>query len=170
MVRTDSLERLLREHAFFQGFNEEWLDLLAGCARNERYEANDLLFREGTTADKMFLIRRGSVSLEIRVPGRHPIMVETVEQDEILGWSWIVEPYRWQYDARALELTRAVSLDATCLRGKMEEDHEMGYLLLKRVSSIMAHRLAAARLRLVDMYAPLSRSAAPVIESRRSSP
>ena len=160
MVQMDSLETLLRQHHFFEGFREDWLELLAGCAMNERFEANQLLFRDGGRADKMYLVRHGSVTVEIHVPGQESIIVDTVETNELLGGSCFIEPYRWTYSARARELTRAVSLDATCLRAKMEEDHEMGYLLLLRVQSIIARRLAATRLRLVDMYAPASRSAA----------
>ena len=153
-MHVEGLHRLLKEHPFFAGFDAATLELLAGCAANERFAAGEFIARAQSRADKFFVIRHGSVALEIRVPGRDPLIVETLHEGEILGWSWIVPPYTWSYDARAVALTRAVSLDATCLRAKLEADHSLGYELFKRVMPVLASRLASARLRLVDMYGP----------------
>jgi CRP-like cAMP-binding protein len=70
----------------------------------------------------------------------------------VLGWSWLFPPYRWHFDARALELTRAIALDGKCLREKCEEDHDLGYELVKRVAQIIMERLQATRLQLLDVY------------------
>ena len=155
-MRIEGLDLMLKEHPFFDGFDTDALELLAGCAANERFDAGELIARERMPADKFYVIRHGSVALEIRVPGREPLIVETLHEGEILGWSWIVPPYLWHYDARAVTLTRAVSLDAACLRGKCDADHSLGYEFYARVVPVMASRLAATRLRLVDMYAPPS--------------
>jgi len=154
MVAIEGLERLLQEHPFFEGFDQPALDLLAGCAANERFEAGRTFQREGDPADKFYLIRHGTVAQEIRVPGRDPIVIETLGEGDILGWSWIVPPYRWTFDCRAMGLVRAVSLDARCLRGKCEEDHSLGYEFYQRVVPVIARRLWAVRMRLIDMYAP----------------
>jgi hypothetical protein len=79
-------------------------------------------------------------------------VIHTYGDGEILGWSWLVPPYRWRFSGRALELTRVLMLDGKCLRGKCEKDHELGYELLKRFADILASRLDAARLQLIDMY------------------
>lgn len=154
MVQVTGLEQLLREHAFFEGFDSEALELLAGCAANERFDAGSYLFREGSPADKFYLIRHGSVALEIRIPGRDPIIIETLHENDIVGWSWLVPPYRWVTDGKATELVRAVSLDGKCLRGKCEADHSLGYEFYRRIVPIMAERLSHTRLRLIDMYDP----------------
>ena len=84
--------------------------------------------------------------------GREPITVETVSEGDVLGWSWLFAPYKWTFDARALELTRVIALDAVCLRGKCEEDAHFGYEMLKRFSEIVVQRLQATRLQLLDVY------------------
>jgi CRP-like cAMP-binding protein len=71
---------------------------------------------------------------------------------EVLGWSWLIPPYHWKFDARAIEQTRALALDGKCLRTKCEEDHDLGYELLKRFAQIMEERLQATRLQLLDVY------------------
>jgi hypothetical protein len=85
-------------------------------------------------------------------PSRGPIILQTLGEGEVLGWSWLVAPYRWRFDGRAVELTRAIALDGECLRGKCEEDHDLGYELMKRVSLVMEKLVQATRLQLADVY------------------
>jgi len=148
----ETLERILGEHPFLQGMDEAQLKLLVGCASNVRFEQGEYLFREGEEADYFYIIRHGRVSLETFAPGKGDITIQTLGEGEILGWSWLVPPHKWSYDGRALELTRAVSLDGKCLRGKCEEDHDLGYEILKRFSTIISQRLAATRIQLMDIY------------------
>lgn len=161
MVKVEGLAKLLREHPFFRGMDSAHHDLIAGCAANEQFKPNQYIFHEGGPSDKFYVVRHGSVAIEVYVPGKEPIVVETLQAGDILGWSWVVAPYRWTFDARAVELTRCISLDAVCLRGKCEEDHSLGYEIYRRMAPVMANRLAAARLRLIDMYGH------PVVKAKR---
>lgn len=152
MVEFAGLDRMIEEHPFFKGMNPASAEIIAGCAKNERFDADQYIFRENEAADRFYLIRHGQVALEVRLPGRKPLIVDTLHEGDVLGWSWIVPPYRWHLDARAVQLTRVVSLDAKCLRGKMESNHTLGYELHQRFVLVMAQRLAAGRLQLVDMF------------------
>ena len=148
----EGLDRILKEHAFFAAFSPEHIQLLAGCARNHRFTAGQYLFREGELADEFFLIRQGKVALEIVAPGKEPIVFETLTDGEVAGASWLVAPYRWMFDARATTLTRAIGLDAKCLRGKCDTDHNLGYEMMKSVLSILVKRLDHTRLQIIDVY------------------
>lgn len=152
MVQIEGLDRYLHEHPFFAGMADAHLELVTGCAANEVVHANEYIYREGEPANKFYLIRHGRVALEVHVPGKSPIMVETLKKGDLLGWSWLVPPYRANFDARAVELTRVISLDAECLRGKMEGDSALGYDLHKRFAPVIADRLASARRQLIDLY------------------
>lgn len=154
MPHIEGLDRLLAEHPFFQGFDAAALALMAGCARNEKFDAGQTIFKQGDPADRFFIVRHGQVSIEICAPPKGRLPLQTLGEGEVLGWSWLVAPYAWSFDARALTLVRAVSLDAVCLRKKCEENHELGYHLLQRFIPVMADRLTAARLQLQDLYAP----------------
>jgi CRP-like cAMP-binding protein len=61
-------------------------------------------------------------------------------------------PHKWHFDARAMEITRAIALDGKCLRDKCKEDHDLGYELMKKFSVLIAQRLEATRLQLMDIY------------------
>ncbi|MEW5702587.1 MAG: cyclic nucleotide-binding domain-containing protein [Candidatus Zixiibacteriota bacterium] len=148
----ETLESILASHPFFHGLEKRYLELVTGCAANVRFRAGEFLFRDGEEAHQFFILREGRVALEIFAPGHGAVTVDTYGEGEILGWSWLVPPYHWHYDAQATEPVRAIALDGRCLRGKCEEDHELGYELLKRFAHIIEQRLSATRLQLLDVY------------------
>ncbi len=147
-----TLEAILAVHPFFEGLEPKYLQLMTGCASNVRFEAGAYIFREGEAASHFYIIRQGKVALEMFAAQRGPITIETIEAGEVLGWSWLFPPYRWHFDARVVEPTRAITLDGVCLRTKGEADHDLGYELVKRVAQIMMQRLQATRLQLLDVY------------------
>ncbi len=148
----ETLERILAEHPFFSGLEPSYTSLLVGCAANSRFDAGKYIFKEGEAANEFYVIRAGKVALEIFAPQRKPIILETLSEGEILGWSWLLPPYHWKFHARAVEDTRAIALDGKCLRTKCEQNHDLGYELLKRFSQIVEQRLEAARFQLLDVY------------------
>ncbi len=147
-----TLEAILAVHPFFEGLEPKYLQLMTSCASNVRFEAGTYIFREGEAASHFYIIRQGKVALETFAAQRGPITIETIEAGEVLGWSWLFPPYRWHFDARVVEPTRAITLDGVCLRTKGEADHDLGYELVKRVAQIMMQRLQATRLQLLDVY------------------
>jgi CRP/FNR family cyclic AMP-dependent transcriptional regulator len=148
----ETLQRILADHPFTHGLNDRHLELLVGCASNVRFDAGHVVFREGGEANQFYLIREGKTAVELFAPERGPVNILTVGEGEVLGWSWLVPPYRWRFDARAIEPTRAIVLDGKCLREKSERDSDLGYELLKRIAHIMEERLQATRLQLLNVY------------------
>lgn len=148
----ETLEPILAEHPFFKGLAPEHLSLVVGCARNVRFDRDQFLFRDGEAASEFYIIRKGRVVLEVFIPGGGPMAVDTYSDGQVLGWSWLIPPYHWHYDARATEMVQAIALDGRCLRGKCEEDRELGYELLKRFAFLIERRLHATRLQLLDVY------------------
>jgi CRP-like cAMP-binding protein len=148
----ETLEPVLAKHPFLKGLEPQHLKILVGCASNVRFNTGQFLFHEGEEANEFYMIRGGKVAVQIQGAERGPITVQTIGEGDVLGWSWLIPPYRWRFDAKALELTRAIALDGKCLRTKSEEDHDLGYELLKRFAGIIVERLEAARLQLLDVY------------------
>jgi CRP/FNR family transcriptional regulator, cyclic AMP receptor protein len=148
----ETLEPLIRDHEFFSGLDAPYVELLVGCATNVRFDEGAFLFREDDPADRFYLISHGKVALEVAAPGRGHIVVQTVGEGGVVGFSWLFEPHRWQFDARAVEPTTALSLDGICLRGKCEEDTRLGFDLMQRFARVVVQRLQATRLQLMDVY------------------
>lgn len=147
-----TLEHILIAHPFLKNLDERYLKLIVSCASNVRFEAGEFVFREGGDADTFYIIRHGQVALEINAAERGPITVETLGEGDVLGWSWLVPPYRWHYDAQALTLIRAIALDGKCLREKCDADHSLGYELFSRFFPILMDRLQHAQMQLMDIY------------------
>ena len=147
-----TLDELIADAPVFAGLRPDDLTLIAGCAQNVGFDEDKLLFREGEPADTFYVVRRGRIALELHTPERGGLVIETIEPGEVVGWSWLFEPYRWHFDARAATPVRAIAFDGACLRGKCEDDKELGYELMKRFAQVMIDRLQHARVRLLDVY------------------
>ena len=146
-----TIAQYLPEHPFFAGLDAATTNLLAGCASNIHVRADELLFREGTPADHFYLLRHGRIAIEVRTPGP-PMVLDTVEDGDVVGWSWVVPPYLWTFDGRDSIDTSAVAFDAACLRVKCLANPLLGYDLMMRFVRLMNQRLQSARVRLIDMY------------------
>lgn len=149
----EGLDNIIREHPFFAQLDERFVQLVCGCAKNVRFETGRYLFHEGEAADEFYLLRCGRVALEIAAPGRGAVTFQTLTRGEIVGLSWLIPPYRWAYNAKALELVRAIAIDGRCLRSKCEADHDLGYEMMKRVVPVLVQRLQGTRLQILDVYA-----------------
>ncbi len=148
----ETLEPILKEHPFFRDFHPEHFRTLVGCASNVRFRDGEVIFRSGEEANHFYLIRQGKIAIEVFVPGQGALTIQTLGAGEVLGWSWLFPPYRWNFDATAKDDTLAFALDGACLRNKCDENHDLGYELMKRFSAIFIERLQATRLQLIDVY------------------
>ena len=146
-----TIAEYLPEHPFFAGLDEPWIDLVTGCATNLHVRPGTHLFREDGPADTFYVVRRGRVAIEVATP-TGPCVTQTVHEGDVIGWSWLVAPYRWTFDARAVEETSLIAFDGACLRGKCDDDPALGYALLQRVVRVMSASLHSARVQLLDLY------------------
>ena len=151
---SQSVERILQELPFFAGMKQEHVATLAGCAKNSSFSAEETVFRQGEEADFIYVIREGKIAVDVDVITEGAVTIQTLEADEVLGWSWLIPPYIWNFSARAVEPVRALALDARCLRAKCEADADLGYALLKRFAEVIVVRLRATRMQLMDIYGP----------------
>ena len=147
-----SVADLLEEIPLLGDLSADQRGTVAGCGRNAVFGDGEALFREGDEADTFFALRRGAVALEIASPARGPLIIETLHEGDVVGWSWLFAPYRTRFDARARGEVHALAFDGACLRGKCDADHELGYELMRRFAAVMTDRLQATRMQLLDLY------------------
>jgi CRP/FNR family cyclic AMP-dependent transcriptional regulator len=147
----DDLENVIRSHPFCAGLNDEQIGLLVGCTRNLHFRGGEFLMREGQSEDRLYLIRRGHVALEVQRPGGEPICLETVGAGDVLGIS-CVTPQPAHLDCRAQDSVVALAIDNTCLTRKMAEDPRLGYAMAMRLLERTYQRLSRHRLQALDVY------------------
>ncbi|MFG2325935.1 cyclic nucleotide-binding domain-containing protein [Streptomyces sp. NPDC048568] len=127
---------------------------LLRAAREVSFAAGSRLFEEGGRADRFWIVRTGSVTLDLRVPGRRAAVIESLGHGELVGWSWHFPPYRWHLGAEAMTPVRAWEFDAEAVRALCARDPAFGRAVAVWVGNVVAQRLHAARIRLLDLYGP----------------
>ncbi|MFG2125244.1 cyclic nucleotide-binding domain-containing protein [Streptomyces sp. NPDC048710] len=132
----------------------EHRERLLRVAREVSFAAGTRLFEEGRRADRFWIVRTGTVALDLRVPGRRPAVVESLGHGELVGWSWHFPPYVWHLGAEATSPVRAWELDAEAVRDMCAADPGFGRAIAVWVGRVVAQRLPASRVRLLDLYAP----------------
>jgi len=146
----DDLGRILKSHPFLADLESSQVGFLIGCTKNLRFRAGEYLFREGDQEDTMFLIRQGTVAIEM-VRGGEPVCVETIGAGDVLGVSLLI-PSKSHLDCRARETVIALAIDNRCLHDKMDADPRLGYAIAMRLLARTYDRLSRARLQNLDVY------------------
>jgi len=145
-----ALELRVASHPFVHGLSDHHVQLLADCALAIQFKEGEIIFRKGEPANRFYLIEKGSVAVEGKMRDGTPVRIDTVHGGDLLGWSWLFEPYAWEFDARAIEPVTAIFFYGTILREYCNRDQTLGHELFKRMSKVMVRRLQAARAKLIQ--------------------
>lgn len=133
------------------GLDDRYLATIAAHATRRSFPAGTVLAREGASARTGYLLRRGRVAIQVRTPGG-PLVVETLGAGDVVGWSWRFAPHLWRFDAEVLDDVEAIELDGEALRAACAADTGLDAALTERLAQVVVERLAATRLRLLDLY------------------
>ncbi len=144
----------LSGHAFFTGLDDGFVEFLVGCASQRKVDKGHVLFQQGKNADKFYLLRNGEVSVQVPALVGPTLEIQTLGADQMLGWSWLIPPYRWNFMARAQQETELLEFDGSAILARCEQDPKFGYELFKRFAALMSERLDAARQKLMDQWDP----------------
>ena len=139
----------LAVHPFLHGLSRDHLAVLADAASDVTFPAQRRLFEDGGSATRFWLLQSGHVVLDLHVPGRGRMKIETIGMGELLGWSWLFPPYRWAFGAVTASPVEAFEFDARAVRARCESDPVLGYELTTRLAYVVAKRLQATRVRLI---------------------
>jgi CRP/FNR family transcriptional regulator, cyclic AMP receptor protein len=142
----------ISKHPFFKGMKPEHLALLYSGAKIATFEPGDLIFRVGEPANQFSLIESGRIAVEAHESSNETVRVQTIGPGEVLGWSWLLPPFVWHFQARAIEPVKLIVLNGAHLLAASEQDHDFGYELMKRVTQILIRRLEATRKQLLSSH------------------
>ncbi|MES5820035.1 cyclic nucleotide-binding domain-containing protein [Streptomyces sp. RG80] len=125
---------------------------LMALAREVSFSEDARIFEAGGTADRFWVIRSGAVSLDQQVTSQQRVTVAGLGAGDLLGWSWLFPPHRWDFGAVAFSPVRAYEFDAAEVLGLCEEDPQLGLILVRSVAEILAYRLETTRGKLMEQY------------------
>ena len=147
-----ALHAQLTNHPFVQGMESSHVEMMARIAVPVHFAEGEQVFHQGGTADRLFLVLKGCIALEVYNADYGPIPIQMVESGDVLGSSWFVPLYELNFDAKAVRDTTALAFDGKTLLEMCDRQLDFGYDLMKRMASIVDQRLNAARDHLQDVY------------------
>jgi CRP/FNR family cyclic AMP-dependent transcriptional regulator len=149
-----SIADLLSKNAFFAGLAPEFIDFLASHAHSRRLKDGEVLFRHGQRASHFYLVLSGTISVEVAAIEGPALELQNLGSGAILGWSWLIPPYEWSFQARATAPAEILEFDGAAVLSRCESDSKFGYEFLKRFSSLMSERLHFARRKMIEEWNP----------------
>ena len=150
----DSITEYLSKQEILSGLDPDFTQFIASCAKEKRVEKGAVLFRRGDKADRFFLVRSGSLTIEIPAIQGPSLEVQRLGPDKILGWSWLIPPYRWSFQAKAQETSDVIEFDGAAIVKRCEEEPKLGYEMMKRFTLLMSERIEASRQKMMDEWNP----------------
>lgn len=139
----------LTSHSFLKGLSLEQLEALAKIATRAQFKGGEPIFHQREAANRFYLIEQGRVSLDYELPRKRHVQIQTVGPGEALGWSWLAEPYQWQFSATAIDDVTVSFFHVSDLRKQCEEDPGLGYAIMERIAKVLMERLQATRHKLL---------------------
>ncbi len=148
-LETQVTPETLAEHTFLAGLGQSDLVHIAMNAYQASYSSGEILLKEGEQADTFYLIQQGKVALGTFVPGRGYVTLQTLGEGDLLGWSWLIAPYRWRFEALTITPVEMIVVDGAKLRKTCEKDCDFGFAMMGRVALVIGERLKASRLNMM---------------------
>ena len=149
-----STTEYLSAHEFFYEFSDDLLKFLCECSSTHEIKMGQILFRQGENADKFYVVRNGRISLQLPAIMGPTLEIQTLDKDQVLGWSWLISPYKWNFQTKAEEDTQLLQFDGASILARCEQDPKFGYELLKKFATLMSVGLNAARQKMMDEWNP----------------
>jgi CRP-like cAMP-binding protein len=154
-MSNQSITEYLSAHEFFSEFSDDSLKFLCECSSTREIKKGQILFLQGENADKFYVVRNGRISIQMPAIMGPALEIQTVDKDQVLGWSWLISPYQWNFQAKAEEDSELLQFDGTAILARCEQEPKFGYELLKKFAALMSVGLNAARQKMMNEWNPI---------------
>ena len=154
-MNNQSITDYLSAHEFFSEFSDDVLKFLCECSSTREIKKGQILFLQGEHADKFYVVRSGRISLQMPAIMGPTLEIQTVDEDQVLGWSWLISPYQWNFQTKAEDDSELLQFDGAAILAQCEQDPKLGFELVKKFAALMSVGLNAARLKMMDEWNPV---------------
>jgi CRP/FNR family cyclic AMP-dependent transcriptional regulator len=131
---------LLEQAPLFSVLHPTDLRTLAGRFQLVRYSRGEVIFREGETAERLFLIDEGKVKLSTASPTGQELLIAVLGRGQIFGELEVIDRGPRAMDARAMEDSKVYALASDSFWFVLENRPA----LARRLLELMARRLRRA--------------------------
>ena len=154
-MSNQSITEYLSAHEFFSEFRDDDLKFLCECSSMREIKKGQILFLQGEHADKFYIVRSGRISIQMPAIMGPTLEIQAVEEDQVLGWSWLISPYQWNFQTKAEDDSELLQFDGAAILAQCELDPKLGFELVKKFAALMSVGLNAARLKMMDEWNPV---------------
>ena len=154
-MSNQSITEYLSAHEFFSEFSDDVLKFLCECSSMREIKKGQILFLQGEHADKFYVVRSGRISLQMPAIMGPTLEIQAVDEDQVLGWSWLISPYKWNFQTKAEDDSELLQFDGAAILARCEQDPKLGFELVKKFAALMSMGLNAARLKMMDEWNPV---------------
>jgi len=154
-MNNQSITEYLSAHEFFCEFSDDVLKFLCECSSMREIKKGQILFLQGEHADKFYVVRSGRISLQLPAIMGPTLEIQAVDEDQVLGWSWLISPYQWNFQTKAEDDSELLQFDGAAILAQCELDPKLGFELVKKFAALMSVGLNAARLKMMDEWNPV---------------
>jgi len=149
---------VLRRYPIFAGLTGAQLNAVAMLASEKIYPNGATIFNECEEANRLYVIREGSVDLYYRSQDEFnpatikEFFVGEINQGEPFGTSAIIDPFELNATARTSKESRLIEIDAIGLRSLMAQDNDLGNKFLLQVIKSLKERVMSLRVQLAAVH------------------
>ena len=154
-MSNQSITEYLSAHEFFSEFSDDVLKFLCECSSTREIKKGQILFLQGEHADKFYVVRSGRISIQMPAIMGPTLEIQTVSENQVLGWSWLIPPYKWNFQTKAEDDSELLQFDGAAILARCEQDPKLGFELVKKFAALMSVGLNAARLKMMDEWNPV---------------
>ena len=154
-MSNQSITEYLSAHEFFSEFSDDVLKFLCECPSTREIKKGQILFLQGEHADKFYVVRSGRISLQMPAIMCPTLVIQTVDEDQVLGWSWLISPYQWNFQTKAEDDSELLQFDGAVILAQCEQDPKLGFELVKKFAALMSVGLNAARQKMMNEWNPI---------------
>lgn len=143
-----SIEDTLKRAELFLGLDDADLRRIATLpsSREAEFAAGEVIIRDGTRANHLFVLREGQIELAVDVPAEHwqgqrTVVIDRITTGGCFGWSALVRPHFYVMSAVCLDRAEVVVISGAELMALFDDDCNIGYRVFQSLSHIVGARM-----------------------------
>ena len=165
-------KNILAGFKFFSEVAPESLEMIAQKCELLEFGAGEVIFNFDEPANRLYGLLEGEVDLSIVFTDKvlkteiqyeesikasildqeKSIVIDTVLPGQVFGWASLVGPARRTVTAGCTENCRVVAVAAADLQAMFAKDYYLGYVIMKKLSDIIAKRLKNRTDKLIETW------------------
>jgi toluene monooxygenase system ferredoxin subunit len=165
-------KNLLTRFPFFSDVDPATMEAIAGKGKILEFNAEDTIFHVDEPATHFYGLLEGEIDLILvfkdkvlktdieyeeaiqatMVDEEKEIIVDRVSAGQVFGWASLAGASKRTVNAKCSENSRVMAIPADELKAMLEKDHTLGFIIMKRLSDIIAGRLRNRTDKLIETW------------------